>query len=143
MEREIMIKNEKPKIETFALRDDRMFLNTLVHRIAKEKEVRIVSIGGVERVGFITGLDEEWLQITTTEQQNLALINIVNIIVLEETGNSLRTMKFSDDEEIDAKIKQAIKTYCMTIYVKARVIFKEKQESNSEARHELEDAPVA
>jgi hypothetical protein len=126
-------KADKPKIETFALGDDRMFLNTLVHRIAKEKEVKLTMIDNVTRIGFITGLDEEWIQITTTEGQHLVLLNIVNISVIEETGQNLREMEISDEE------KEAIQSYCLTIFVKARNIFREKQESKS--RTVIKDEP--
>lgn len=137
-----LVKQEKSKIETFALQDDRMFLNTLVIRIAKEKEVRLTTIDGSQRIGFIAGLDNEWIQLTTTEKQQLVLINIVNISIIEETGESIRSLKLDENPTLNSELQNKIKGYCQTIFVKARDIYREKQQLNSFKDH-IEDKEVA
>lgn len=129
-------------MDNFALADDHMFLNTLIHRIAKEKEVRFFTIDGTISEGFITGLDEEWIQITTTQNQTLVLINIMNITKIEETGESIKSIIIDKDPEKNEIAKEAIRNYCLTIYVKAKKIFQEKQEAKARASREYRDSKV-
>ncbi len=112
---EIKEEIERRKTE-FALPSSNMFLNTIIQRVAKEKEVIVYTIGGLDRIGFITGLDQEWLQLTTTDEQKLVLIQLLNIDFIEETGNTIRTIK-ADKEQV-----AEIKKYAQTIFVKAREI---------------------
>lgn len=125
----------KNKVDEFALPGDKMFTNTVIIRVAKEKEVFFDTLSGKTHVGFVTGLDHEWIAITTTFEQRLVLINIVNIEAWGETGRSLEKTKLSDDPQEDETIKMQIRTYSYTVYNKARTIFKEKQDARKTSKN--------
>ncbi len=103
---------------SFALPNAQMFINTIIQRVSKEKEVTIVTVSGNEHTGFITGIDEEWCQITSSEEQQLVLLNLLNIESVEETGKSLSTI------ELGEEAKERIKIYSSTVFVKAREIIR-------------------
>lgn len=113
---------EKPRdnlIKNFALSDDSLFINALVTRIAKEKEVMFRTFSGEEHIGFITGLDHEWVQLTTTEDCAFDMIQIVNIESFSETKRSLR----SKDLGIPELQRDRIREFANIIYKKARNIY--------------------
>lgn len=112
------------KKSNFALPDDLMFTNTIIQRVAKQKEIVVTSVSGKTHVGFITGIDREWIQLTTTQTQRLVLLNLLNIETIEETGFSLRTVKLDLNEKEQEEAKAKIKTYAQTVYVKARDIIR-------------------
>lgn len=115
-----MEKTRDNLVKSFALNDDSMFINALVTRIAKEKEVRFRTFSGEEHVGFITGLDHEWIQLTTTEDCSFDMIQIVNIESFSETNISLRSREISDAQ------KERIREFANIIYKKARTIYQSR-----------------
>lgn len=119
----------------FALPGSRMFIKAIIQRVAKNKEITAVTVGGVEHTGFITGMDAEWIQITTTVGQQLVLLNLLTLESIEETGKSLSNVDISENQ------KEKIKVYSATVYVKAREILRADEPSKRRrARMELVDA---
>lgn len=114
-----MEKRDNP-IKNFALEDDSLFINALITRIAKEKEVCFVTFSGEIHTGFITGLDHDWVQLTTTEDCGFDMLQIVNIESFSETRRSLRS------RDIPEENKERIKEYAAIIYKKARNIYNER-----------------
>lgn len=108
----------------FALPDDQMFTNTIIQRVARQKEILVTSVSGKSHIGFITGIDREWIQLTTTQTQRLVLLNLLNIETIEETGFSLHTVVLDLSVKEQEEAKARIKTYAQTVYVKARDIIR-------------------
>ncbi len=113
----------------FALPDDTMFINTIILRVAKEKEVTFVTVSGLEHTGFITGIDDEWIQITTTKDRRLVLLNILNVESIEETGKTIRSVDLSRED------KERIKKYALTVYVKAKEITRVSRERKQQSQN--------
>lgn len=99
---------------SIALENDVVFHRTMVGRIANKKEIRVRDTGGSEEIGFVTGWDEEWLQLTTTVGQCLVLVNILNITTISETSKNLKNVDVSPQ----ARVK--IDRYMETVHVKAK-----------------------
>lgn len=116
----------KDLVKEFALTDDLMFINALVTRIAKEKEVTFITFSGAVHTGFITGLDNDWIQLTTTEVLAFDMVQIVNVESWCETGQNLRIMEkiaeANNDQNSLQKIEK-IREYAEIIYKKARAIY--------------------
>jgi len=96
------------------MEDDQMFHRTMIGRIARQKELIVTDSSGTSHQGFITGLDQEWLQLTTTLDQRLVLKNLMNVTSVEETGNTLRSV------DVTPEAREAIERYSKTIHMKAR-----------------------
>lgn len=114
-----MEKRDNP-IKNFALDEDSLFINAMITRIAKEKEVSFITFSGEIHTGFITGLDHDWVQLSRTEDCAFDMIQIVNIESFSETKRSLRSRDIPDIN------KERIKEYASIIYKKARSIYNER-----------------
>jgi hypothetical protein len=99
---------------SIALPGDYMFQRLMIGRIARQKELLITATSGKEFIGFIIGWDSEWLQLTTTAEQKLVVIQIMNIMSVEETGNALWNI------ELDTEKREKIERFTQVIYEKAR-----------------------
>ena len=102
-----------------------MFQRLMIGRIARQKELLVTMVSGKEHRGFIIGWDSEWLQLTTTEEQRLAVVQIINISSVEETDFALWNIKI--DDEARAKIER----FTQVIYEKAcdaqKTIYKDRK----------------
>jgi hypothetical protein len=104
-----MLRSTPVKITDFALPDDEMFVETLILRIFKQKEIRFDLISGNSVTGFVTALDKESIQIITTQDQRLGVVNIMNLEYWEETGWSLKNVPIHfADEVVDEALRQKI-----------------------------------
>lgn len=94
--------------------DDDMYVNTMILRVYKEKELCFTTLSGAQHVGFCTGLDREWIQITTSEGLFLGLLNLVNVESIRETGNSV--------SDLPPALRDRVKVYTRTIHIKSKEI---------------------
>lgn len=85
---------------TIALEADEGFQKFLARKIALEVELKF-SVGRSTYLGFVTGLDEDWVQITTSDEQRAVLLNISSIDSIEDTGVKLNTASI----EVATKIR--------------------------------------
>jgi hypothetical protein len=110
---------------TIALPADQMFQRLMIGRIARQKELLISVMSGKEHRGFIIGWDSEWLQLTTTEEQRLVVIQIINITSVEETNHALWNIN------IDDEARTKIERFTQVIYEKAcdaqKAIYKDRK----------------
>ena len=72
------------------LPDETYFEKFIATQIFKEYETRILTDAGDEFVGYITGLDKKWLQITKSVDWKASLVRRDGITEIVGTGNSLR-----------------------------------------------------
>lgn len=112
-----MEKSRDDLVKEFAKHDDSVFINALITRVAKEKEVIFRTFSGAEHVGFVTGLDHEWIQLTTTDDCAFDMVQIVNIESFTETKKSLRSLNIPEES------KERIRDFALTLFKKARVIY--------------------
>jgi hypothetical protein len=154
-----MQKKTQSKIDNFALPGDKSFIRVLVVRIMKQKELVFGSMDGDKSRGFVTGLDENWLTLTTTQDQRMKVLNINNLCSMEETGFSLQNVPIEIDDSLieiatDADVsadelvklvnerrdilindcREKIKFYCSTLHAKARDAIKEQRELSAQDR---------
>lgn len=116
------------RVAAFALPGDEMFRNTIVGFAAREKEIKVAMVSGMESIGFVTGLDAEFLQLVTTKDQGLLLVNIANIEDVAETGrtiSSIESIKGLDDDQV-VKALDGIKRHYQTMWIKAKDVMRAK-----------------
>lgn len=79
-----------------------MFERNLGHIARGAREVKLW-VDGVEepRVGFLAGLDEQFIQVCLTDSQTLSTIDREFLTMLEETGNTLGT--YARDNVLDSE----------------------------------------
>jgi len=81
-----------------SLRKDQILQRFLARRIWKENELRVIEVDGTDHTGFITGLDERCIQMSTTpahqadEPHSVLLFWPVRRI--EETGRHLEDLDY-------------------------------------------------
>lgn len=77
-----------------------MFERNLGHIARGAREVSLW-VDGVEepRIGFLAGLDEQFIQVCLTDTQTLSTIDREFLTMIEETGNTLGT--FARDSVLD------------------------------------------
>ena len=94
--------------------DADMFVRNIGHLARRGREVEIWLRGVPQsRVGFIAGLDEEYVQVCLTDNQTLSQLHRDDIVTLDETGNSLGIYARDDiltPEAID-RIKERIEHF--------------------------------
>jgi hypothetical protein len=106
---------------SIALPEDQMFTRVLIGRIARQKELKVTTISGKEVVGFIIGLDHEWLQLTTTVGQMQVIVQLLNVASIEETGLALWNMDVDNYEGLGGQEgKERIERFAQTVYERAR-----------------------
>lgn len=80
-------------IVNIGLKSDQIMQRYLVRRIHREVEFKIVETDGTEHVGFITGFDEECIQLSTTPRNEVeeprAVLVFWPIRRIEETGETV------------------------------------------------------
>lgn len=75
---------------------DVMFERNLSHLASKGRELILSTAGGEEFVGFVAGLDDEYIQVCLTDDQSLALVNRSYLSTISESGRSLEDMLLMD-----------------------------------------------
>ena len=106
---------------SIALPDDQMWTRVMVGRIARQKELKVTTISGKEVVGFVIGLDHEWLQMTTTAGQVQTVIQLLNVVAIEETGIALWNLDVDKYEGLGGQEgKERIERFAQTVYERAR-----------------------
>jgi hypothetical protein len=94
--------------------DADMFERNIGHLARRGKEVEIWLRGVPEpRIGFIAGLDDQYVQICLTNNQTLSQLHRNDIVTLEETGQSLGILARDDilgEEELD-RIKERVEHF--------------------------------
>lgn len=87
------------------LASDQIMQRYLVRRIHREVEFKIVETDGTEHIGFITGFDEECIQISTTprdqSEEPRAVLIFWPLRRIEETGETIEHL----EHEAKAKIR--------------------------------------
>ena len=67
-----------------------MFSRNALHIARRGREVEVWIDGlDVPRVGFLAGLDEQYVQVCLTDKQTLSNIRKSSILSMDETGNTL------------------------------------------------------
>jgi hypothetical protein len=79
--------------DQLAQSSDQMFVRNCGHAAKRSREVE-VWIEGIPtpRIGFLAGLDEEFLQLCLTEGQTLSTVRRDLVVSMEETGRQLGKM---------------------------------------------------
>lgn len=97
-----------------------MFERNIGHLASNEKEVLVrVYYEDESYVGFIAGLDDEYLQLCLSEaNQSLVLIDRMSITSLKETGNTLYDYEMDPnfDEEVVERIRERCKHFVRVAY---------------------------
>lgn len=83
-----------------ALSGNELLQKFIARRVAKELEVSVTYSTGGEVTGFITGLDEDWLQVTSTRRLSSVLINLSTVGTIQSTGRHLRDLPPRDREKV-------------------------------------------
>lgn len=76
---------------TIALQGDEGFQRFLARKVILEAELEVGTSGEIYR-GFVTGLDSEWLQITTTKDQDAILLRLGAVEHIRDTGSRLDSL---------------------------------------------------
>lgn len=84
----IAIRDESTEL---ALQGDKVWLRDIATAAAKELEVEIGLVSGSYVKGFLTGLDELWVQLTTSDERERTLINIQNIQSVKFTKKTIES----------------------------------------------------
>lgn len=97
---------------TISLKRDVVFQKFLAKAILRECEVFFNTLDGESSVGFVTGLDNEWVQISSKERSvdgeyRSVLVQIVAIASFGETGQKLY--------KLDEKIQQDVHKWANVI----------------------------
>lgn len=94
-------------VVNIGLQSDQILQRYLVRRIHREVEFKIVETDGTEHIGFITGFDEECMQISTTPRNDVeeprAILIFFPLRRIEETGETI--------EHLDHEAKGKIRSY--------------------------------
>ena len=94
--------------------DADMFERNIGHLARRGKEVEIWLRGVPDpRVGFIAGLDDQYIQICLTDNQTLSQLHRNDIVSLEETGQSLGILArdgILEEDEID-RIRERVEHF--------------------------------
>ena len=91
-----------------------MFARNIGHLARRGKEVEIWLRGVPKpRIGFIAGLDEQYLQLCITDNQTLSQLHRDDIVTLDETGGSLGIFARDGilDEEALERIKERVEHF--------------------------------
>lgn len=83
------------------LPDEKYFEKFVASMIAREHEARVLTDAGDEFIGYITGLDTKWLQITKTKDLKASLVRRNGITEIVGTGNSLRDVP--DEQQVKVR----------------------------------------
>lgn len=82
------------------LPDETYFEKFLATLIAKEYETRILTDAGDEFVGYVTGLDQKWLQVTKSSDLKASLVRREGITEIVGTGVSLRDVPDEEQSKV-------------------------------------------
>jgi hypothetical protein len=88
--------------------EDSMFSRNAGHIARRGREVSVAVVGFDEpKVGFLAGLDEEYVQICLTTDQTLANVHRQYIVSMDETGNTIGSfIKAGMDPDITKRIQE-------------------------------------
>lgn len=84
-----------------ALDGDELFQKFVARKVVKSQELRVETVHGSTFVGFLTGLDEEWFQLTTTIGYSAVLLRLANITSLTPTGRSIKNLSERERERVE------------------------------------------
>lgn len=76
--------------KNLALPGSSMWVKALASCIVRKTELKIHVADGGSYVGFVTGLDEEWMQMTRTRGITPVWLSIAQITSIEDTGRRLQ-----------------------------------------------------
>lgn len=95
--------------DQLAQQSDDMFVRNCGHAAKRGREVE-VWIEGIPtpRVGFLAGLDDEFVQICLTRTQTLSNVRRDSIITLDETGRTIGALAQAEPGEVVDRIRQKI-----------------------------------
>jgi hypothetical protein len=103
-----------------------MFINALIQLVAKEKELSVTTMGGAVITGFVTGLDEKWLQMSTTDPLFMSLLRLEALEEIRPTGNTLESLK-----TISESRKAQISRHSESVVRKAKALVNERVNSRT------------
>lgn len=101
-------------MESLAQQGDVMFERNIAHIARAGREVQVWVEGIPEpRIGFVAGLDEQFLQVCLSQSPNaLANLGLDYVISVEETGMTLGLYaKAGEDPEALARIKDKVNPF--------------------------------
>lgn len=106
------------------LPDDQILQRYLVRRIFREIEFRVREVDGTETVGYITGLDDKCLQMSTSPvhaaDEPRSVLIFWPVSRIEETGRRL------DDLEHDHRSK--IRSYSHALRSQCQIVLNSRQQ---------------
>lgn len=95
-----------------ALVEDQALQRFLVRRVYRSAEFRIGLKSGREHVGYVTAIDEEWLQLSTAVDDPKAIVIRLDAIEdIEETGEKLTRFP-TETQELIHQYSRALKSKC-------------------------------
>ncbi len=93
---------------TLAQSEDTMWERNLSIIASKNREVCVVTTFEDELIGYIAGLDKQFVQICLSDSATQVLINRVHLILVRETGKELWNIS---DESLRRKVEDRVKTF--------------------------------
>lgn len=89
-----------------SLEEDQLFQKFVGRAATKQHEVRFVSLD-LDYVGFVTGLDEDWIQLTLTGTDHKSpdrlastLLRLSNLSAVSETGRTVADLSENEAAQV-------------------------------------------
>ncbi|WP_267716704.1 hypothetical protein [Streptomyces sp. CoH17] len=114
-----------------ALGADEMFQRAVARRVVFGSELLFTTANGREYRGFPTGLDEDWIQITTTADQTAVWLSLQQIVSMEETGKKIKDFDPVIQEKIN-KFQGAFKEACIEAHNKYKLELKKQAKNDKQ-----------
>lgn len=82
---------------TVALPGDSMWQRAIAKRVVRKVEVSFALLDGTSISGWVTGLDENWLQLTDRRLE-MHIISLDKVVALTETGFKFHEVDFTPED---------------------------------------------
>ena len=100
--------------KSIRIQGEGLFDNFIVRTVLLDSEVSVRLHSGTVVKGFITGIDEGWLQVTETQKSNPMMVQLSTIQELSRTGRRVANLP-KDSREMVKSMTHAIKNRCRDI----------------------------
>ena len=77
---------------SLSLREDQVLQRVVAQKIIRGYALSFKVASGDTLLGFVTGLDEFWIQIWEIATKKLVLLHLANIVSVSETDTSIRDL---------------------------------------------------
>lgn len=119
-------------VHTVSLSEDEMWQSFVAIRAVRKSLLEITTVSGDVIEGFITGIDEDWIQLTSRGNYEAILINLGNISHTKDTSKTL--MGLFHEEEISMEEVKRVEQYSFNTRQAARSFLENKKMSREAGR---------